>query len=119
MAKNSPAKTAEKTKTLSPRSRRSTPPAAMADKAAIEDWRSGERQRIRPETRAEMLERLTNPQISLHEASVILRVCGATVRNYCDAGYLPHLRTPGGQRRFHLREVLAFMREREAEKRKK
>jgi hypothetical protein len=76
------------------------------------------RQRIRPETRAEMLERLTNPQITLHEASVILRKCPATVRAYCDAGYLPHGRTSGGQRRFFLRDVLAFLRAREAEKRK-
>lgn len=76
------------------------------------------RQRIRPETRQQMLERLTNPQISLHEASVILRKCPATVRHYCDAGYLPHVRTEGGQRRFYLRDVLTFLRARDAEKRK-
>ena len=78
-----------------------------------------ERRRVRLETRAEMLERLTNPQISLHEAGVILRVCGATVRAHSDAGFLPHARTPGGQRRFYLRDVLAFLRQREAEKKKK
>jgi len=94
----------------------STPAPPKPDKKAEP---SGQRRRIRPETRAEMLERLTNPQISLHEASVILRVCSATIRQYCNAGFLPHLRTPGGQRRFYLREVLAFLREREAEKRKK
>lgn len=77
------------------------------------------RRRIKPETRAEMLERLTNPRITLHEASVILRKCPATIRNYCDAGYLPHERTTGGQRRFYLREVMAFMRSREDEKKKK
>ena len=88
-------------------------------KAGKNEVQSAQRQRVRPETRAEMLERLTNPQISLHETSVILRVCSATVRQYCNAGFLPHLRTPGGQRRFYLREVLAFLREREAEKRKK
>lgn len=75
------------------------------------------RQRIRPETRAQMLERLTNPQISLHEASVILRKCPATVRNYCDAGWLPHQRTVGNQRRFYLRDVLAYLKAREAERR--
>jgi hypothetical protein len=76
------------------------------------------RQRIRSETRAQMLERLTNPQISLHETSVILRKCAATVRSYSDAGFLPHERTPGGQRRFYLRDVLAFLRAREAEKKR-
>lgn len=112
-------KTAAKSKTQSPRTRPVSPPAASNDRAKSGDWRTGERQRIRLETRSEMLERLTNPQISLHEASVILRVCGATVRHYSDAGYLPHLRTPGGQRRFYLKDVMAFLREREAEKRKK
>ena len=95
------------------------PVAGKLEVQATESSQSGERQRIRPETRTRMLERLTNPQISLHEASVILRVCSATVRHYSDAGFLPHTRTPGGQRRFFLRDVLAFLREREAEKRKK
>ena len=115
-------KAGTKAKAQSLRVRPSTPGPVFnsaADTKKPEQWRSGERQRIRAETRTEMLERLTNPQISLHEASVILRVCGATVRHYSDAGYLPHLRTPGGQRRFYLREVLAFLREREAEKRKR
>lgn len=75
------------------------------------------RRRIKPETREEMLERLCNPQITLHEASVILCVCPATVRNYCKAGFLPHERTPGGQRRFRLKAVLKLFNEREAERR--
>jgi len=111
-----------KTKKPSSRGKRSTPVAAVAaggEETKVESWRSGARRRIKLETRSEMLERLTNPQISLHEAGVILRVCSATVRHYSDAGYLPHQRTPGGQRRFYLKEVLAFLREREAEKRKK
>jgi excisionase family DNA binding protein len=77
------------------------------------------RQRFREETRAQMLERLTNPEITLHEASVILRVCSATVRNYCNAGYLPHERTEGRQRRFRLKDVLEFARQREAERRER
>jgi excisionase family DNA binding protein len=77
------------------------------------------RQRIRPETRAQMLERLMNPEVSLHEASVILGVCRATVRRYADMGTLTHERTEGRQRRFHLRDVLALSRTREAEKRKR
>lgn len=75
------------------------------------------RQRVREETRAQMLERLTNPQITLHETSVILRVCPATVRNYCNAGHLEHERTAGRQRRFRLKDVLEFARRREAERR--
>ena len=76
------------------------------------------RVRVREETRAQLLERLTNPQISLYETSVLLKVCPATVRNYCNAGHLPHERTPGRQRRFRLKAVLEFARQREAEKRK-
>ncbi len=75
------------------------------------------RQRVRPETRAQMLERLMNPLISLHEASVLLKVCPATVRRYTDSGLLPHARTPGGQRRFYLRDVLALYRQMEAKRR--
>ncbi len=74
------------------------------------------RRRAREETRAQMIERLTNPQISIFEASVILSVCAATVRRYSDSGELPHARTEGGQRRFHLRDVLALHRERESER---
>lgn len=75
------------------------------------------RQRFREETRAQMLDRLTNPQITLHEASVILRVCPATIRNYCNSGHLPHERTEGRQRRFRLKDILEFARRREAERR--
>jgi len=64
-----------------------------------------------------MLERLTNPLISLHEASVLLKLCTATVRHYSDNGTLQHERTAGGQRRFYLRDVLNFMRERESRQR--
>ncbi|HVF09327.1 MAG TPA: helix-turn-helix domain-containing protein [Abditibacteriaceae bacterium] len=69
------------------------------------------RQRHRRETRAQLLERLLNPQISLHEASILLRVCPATVRNYTKSGLLPHVRTPGRQRRFYLKDVLALLRQ--------
>jgi hypothetical protein len=74
------------------------------------------RRRIKQETREELLERLVNPQITLHETSVILRVCPATVRNYCKAGFLPCERTPGGQRRFRLKAVLKLFNERECER---
>lgn len=76
------------------------------------------RQRIRPETRAELLERLTNPEISLHEVSTLLKKCPATVRNYCNAGWLLHHRTEGNQRRFYFKDVMAFLRAQEAERKK-
>jgi excisionase family DNA binding protein len=75
-----------------------------------------QRQRLRPENRAQMMERLTNPLISLHEASVLLGVCAATVRRYTISGVLPHVRTTGGQRRFRLRDVLALERDRKAKR---
>jgi excisionase family DNA binding protein len=87
---------------------------AKAAPAGNEQLVQLERQRVRPETRAQMLERLTNPLISLHEASVLLRVCPATVRRYSDNGLLAAERTDGGQRRFHLKDVLALMRQLEA-----
>lgn len=69
------------------------------------------RTRQRPETRTELLDRLVNPQISLHEASILLRVCPATVRKYTRNGQLPDMRTAGGQRRFRFRDVMALARE--------
>ena len=69
------------------------------------------RQRLKRETREQLLERLRNPQLSLHEASILLRVCRATVRRYADSGQLAHVRTAGGQRRFFLRDIEAFYRQ--------
>jgi excisionase family DNA binding protein len=99
------------------------PPRGATERKA-RSGRSGEseqgsvkqRQRLRPENRAQMLERLTNPLISLHEASVLLGVCPATVRRYTVSGVLPHVRTTGGQRRFRLRDVLALERDRKAKR---
>lgn len=111
--------------------RDSLPNASPAIKAALQAKRvaprkrapepkpekeKGKRQRVRPETRAQMLERLTNPLVTLHEASVLLRVCTATVRRYSNSGQLSHLRTEGGQRRFYLKDVLNLLKEIEARK---
>ena len=74
------------------------------------------RQRRPKETRSQMIERLTNPLISLHEAGVILNVCASTLRRYSDSGVLPHERTSGGQRRFHLKQVLALLADREKQR---
>jgi excisionase family DNA binding protein len=66
---------------------------------------------LKRESREQLLERLRNPQLSLHEAAILLRVCRATVRRYADSGQLPHVRTQGGQRRFNLREVEALYKQ--------
>ena len=69
------------------------------------------RVRLKPETPEQLIERLRNPQLSLHEASILLRVSRATVRRYADAGRLNCQRTPGGQRRFFLRDIENFYRQ--------
>ena len=79
--------------------------------AKRENGRKGPRVRLKPESRQELLERLRNPQLSLHEVSILLRVCRATVRRYADSGHLPCSRTPGGQRRFFLKDVEAFYKQ--------
>lgn len=66
------------------------------------------------ETRAQLIERLNNPMLTLQETSLILRVCPATVRRYSNSGLLPHIRTEGNQRRFRWRDVQLLMREMEA-----
>ena len=69
------------------------------------------RVRLKPETPEQLIERLRNPQLSLHEASILLRVSRATVRRYADSGRLVCQRTPGGQRRFYLRDIENFYRQ--------
>lgn len=90
--------------------------AAEAARAARQGgtYTSSQRQRVRLETREQMLERLTNPLISLHEASVLLRVCPATVRRYTKSGLLPYTRTEGQQRRFYFKDVMTLMRQLES-----
>jgi excisionase family DNA binding protein len=90
--------------------------SATARGVAVHGAKVRQRVRQRPETRTQMLERLTNPTISLYEASVLLDVCSATVRRYTNSGVLPHVRTDGGQRRFRLHDVLVLMRDMEGAK---
>lgn len=87
------------------------PTQSSSDETAV-----ATRQRHRAETRSQMLERLTNPLITLHEAGVILNVCASTLRRYSDSGTLPHERTPGGQRRFRLKQVLLLLGDREKQR---
>ena len=114
LAAREPRTTAKLTSlTLTPR--RVTKPAPIeADAVAAE--KAKKRVRLKPETREQLLERLRNPELSLHEASILLRVSRATVRRYADAGRLNCQRTPGGQRRFFLRDIEMFYRQLKAKK---
>jgi excisionase family DNA binding protein len=87
------------------------PPMTPKERAAAEARPVKRRQRLKRETREQLLERLRNPQLSLHEAAILLKVCRATVRRYADSGQLPHVRTDGGQRRFYLRDIEMFYRQ--------
>jgi len=59
--------------------------------------------------REELIESLLDPLITLEDAATILNVCKTTVRRYTNKGVLDCIRTPGGQRRFKLSQVLDFM----------
>lgn len=61
------------------------------------------------ETRAQLIERLLDPPLTLEETARILNVCPTTVRRYTNKNHLMHYRTAGNQRRFRLSDVLAFM----------
>ena len=63
------------------------------------------------ETRRELVRRLIDPELTLEETSRLLGVCPATVRRYTNRGWLGHHRTPGGQRRFRLSAIVAFVTE--------
>ncbi len=89
-----------------PRRAAKTPPSETDTPADT----AKKRVRLKPESREQLLERLRNPPLSLHETSILLRVSRATVRRYADSGRLPCQRTPGGQRRFFLRDIEMFYR---------
>ncbi len=61
------------------------------------------------ESREEIIRRLLDPELSLHEAAAVLNLSKATVRRYTDQGKLACLRTEGGQRRFRLSALLGFL----------
>ena len=60
-------------------------------------------------SRAVLLARLLNPELTLRETALLLNVCPTTVRRYTNSGRLPHYRTQGNQRRFRLSDILEFM----------
>src|SRR2546422_1270703 len=61
------------------------------------------------ETRDEIIHRLLDPELTLHETAAILNLSKATLRRHTDQGKLSCRRTAGGQRRFKLSEVLALV----------
>jgi excisionase family DNA binding protein len=61
------------------------------------------------ETRQELVRRLLDPELSLEEVSRLLGVVPATVRRYTNRGWMNCHRTPGGQRRFRLSDVVKFV----------
>ena len=63
------------------------------------------------ESREEIIRRLLDPELSLHEAAAVLNLSKATVRRYTDQRKLACLRTEGGQRRFRLSALLGFLDE--------
>lgn len=67
------------------------------------------RTKKRSHSRAALLARLFNPELTLRETALLLNVCPTTVRRYTNSGLLPHYRTEGNQRRFRLSDILAFM----------
>jgi excisionase family DNA binding protein len=63
------------------------------------------------ESREQLIRRLIDPDLTLEEVSRLLGVCPATVRRYTNRGWLAHVRTKGGQRRFRLSHVVRFVDE--------
>jgi excisionase family DNA binding protein len=61
------------------------------------------------ETREEIIHRLLDPELTVHEAAALLNVSKATLRRYTDSGKLACFRTAGGQRRFKLSAVLSLL----------
>lgn len=69
------------------------------------------------ETREEIIRRLLDPELTLHEAAAVLNLSKATLRRYTDQGKLLCRRTAGGQRRFRLSDILALLEQRGEEAR--
>ncbi len=60
-----------------------------------------------------LLRRLLDPTLTLHEASLLLGVSQSTIRRLTNVGRLPCIRTPGGQRRFRLSDLLRYLASRD------
>lgn len=71
------------------------------------------------ESREDLIARLTDPVLSLEDAARLLGVCPATVRRYTNRGWLRHFRTVGGQRRFRLSAIVAFIEAHQAHRQRR
>jgi len=98
----------DRTRRTSPRGRR----PGLQERLPLELGGRAARRPGRPaltETREEIIQRLLDPELSVHEAAALLNVSKATLRRYTDSGKLACYRTAGGQRRFKLSAVLALL----------
>jgi len=67
------------------------------------------RQQELDQERERLLARVANPELSLREVALLLRVSTCTVRRYTNHGLLRSHRTKGNQRRFWLKDLLEFL----------
>lgn len=59
--------------------------------------------------RTKILARLLNPELTLYEAAILLRVSRNTLRRLTNDGVLKCTRTVGKQRRFKLNDILVYV----------
>lgn len=59
--------------------------------------------------RMKILARLLNPELTLYEAAILLRVSRNTLRRLTNDGVLQCTRTVGKQRRFKLNDILVYL----------
>lgn len=59
--------------------------------------------------RMRILTRLLNPELTLYEAAILLRVSRNTLRRLTNDGVLQCIRTFGKQRRFKLNDLLVYL----------
>jgi excisionase family DNA binding protein len=59
--------------------------------------------------RLRILNRILNPELTLYEAAILLRVSRNTLRRLTNDGALQCTRTGGQQRRFKLNDILVYL----------
>jgi len=92
-----------------PRDRSSAPPTAATEVVTAYGAQSGERTSIDTRPPAPM----DGPRLlSVSAAARLLGVSSSSLRGWAAAGRVPHVRTPGGHRRFELDELVRWLAER-------
>lgn len=51
-----------------------------------------------------------DPLLTVTEVARIFRVTPRTITGWCDKGWLPSFKTPGGRRRIPISEVMRYVR---------